>query len=359
MCCGGSRVWSRSTRPRSSTTSSATTTGTRRAASASSDASGGCTGRASPEPTGWSPGRQWAKDGLVDDYGVPPDKVVVIPPGVDYDRWAARGRSRDEVDGDDRSGSSSSAATSPGRAAARSSTRCDACAPAAPRSSSTSSPATTSRPRTASPCTTAWDPNSPALIELYRSADIFCLPTLGDCLPMVLSEAGAAGLPLVSTDVGAIREIVRPEQTGLLVPPGDEVALAAALERLDRRSGACGGRSASTRNGLVREDFNAATNASRLVELLVEVARTSADSASSSRITAAGTPPTSVFGGTDRVTTAPAATTAPSPIVTPPRTVARAPSHDAALDRDRLGDRRPARRQRSPSSWDAVSTATS
>ena len=49
----------------------------------------------------------------------------------------------------------------------------------------------------------------PELIALYHAADIFCLPTLGDCLPMVLAEAAAARLPLVSTDVGAISEIVQ------------------------------------------------------------------------------------------------------------------------------------------------------
>ena len=115
-------------------------------------------------------------------------------------------------------------------------------------------------------------PNSPALIELYRKAHVFCLPTLGDCLPMVLSEAGATGLPLVSTDVGAIREIVRPEHTGLLVPPADEAALTAALDRLVadpalRRSLGTNARQ------LVRDDFNAAKNASRLVDLLMDVAR--------------------------------------------------------------------------------------
>ena len=82
------------------------------------------------------------------------------------------------------------------------------------------------QPRRSSSCTTR--------------ADVFCLPTLGDCLPMVLSEAGAVGLPLVSTDVGAIREIVRHGETGLLVPVGDAAALAAALRRLADDAGCAG-----------------------------------------------------------------------------------------------------------------------
>ena len=116
--------------------------------------------------------------------------------------------------------------------------------------------------------TTGLAPNSPALIELYHRADVFCLPTLGDCLPMVLSEAGAVGLPLVSTDVGAIGEIVRDGATGLLVPVGDADALAAALRPPRRRRRRCAGSSATRRAASSRAEFDAATNARRLVELL-------------------------------------------------------------------------------------------
>jgi glycosyltransferase involved in cell wall biosynthesis len=50
-------------------------------------------------------------------------------------------------------------------------------------------------------------------------------------IPAVLIEAGLSGLPVVATDVGSVREIVVPGETGLLVPPGDDGALAAALQR--------------------------------------------------------------------------------------------------------------------------------
>jgi glycosyltransferase involved in cell wall biosynthesis len=53
-----------------------------------------------------------------------------------------------------------------------------------------------------------------------------------DGLPTVLLEALALGTPCVSTSVTGIPEAVRHESTGLLVPPGDASALAAALERL-------------------------------------------------------------------------------------------------------------------------------
>jgi glycosyltransferase involved in cell wall biosynthesis len=110
-------------------------------------------------------------------------------------------------------------------------------------------------------------PNSPALIDLYHRADIFCLPTRGDCLPMVLSEAGAASLPLVSTGIAGIPEIVRDGETGLVVPVDDVGALVRALrtlvERPDLRRQLGGAARA-----LVDRDFDAAKNTHRLVELL-------------------------------------------------------------------------------------------
>jgi glycosyltransferase involved in cell wall biosynthesis len=90
---------------------------------------------------------------------------------------------------------------------------------------------------------------------------------------MVLSEAGAVGLPLVSTDVGAIGEIVRDGETGLLVPVGDAGALAAALRQLaadPARRGAMG----EAARLLVRTQFDAAANAAKLVALLTDVAGT-------------------------------------------------------------------------------------
>jgi len=68
--------------------------------------------------------------------------------------------------------------------------------------------------------------------ELLAAADGFVLPSQLEGLPMVLLEAAAAGLPVVSTDVGGVSEIVEDGQSGLLVPPGDSAALADAMLRL-------------------------------------------------------------------------------------------------------------------------------
>jgi glycosyltransferase involved in cell wall biosynthesis len=106
---------------------------------------------------------------------------------------------------------------------------------------------------------------------LYQAADVFCLPTFGDCLPMVLSEAGAVGLPLIASNVGAISEIVRDESTGLLVPVGDIDALEAALRRLVMEP-ELRHKLGTAAQETVRQDFDAERNALRLVDLLLEVA---------------------------------------------------------------------------------------
>ncbi len=72
------------------------------------------------------------------------------------------------------------------------------------------------------------------LAALYGQASVFCLPSFFDPYPLVLMEAMAYGLPCVSTTVGAIAEEVAHDESGLLVPPGDSAALAAALLRILR-----------------------------------------------------------------------------------------------------------------------------
>jgi glycosyltransferase involved in cell wall biosynthesis len=67
------------------------------------------------------------------------------------------------------------------------------------------------------------------------AADVFCLPSLAEGMPVSVAEALACGTPVVATRVGGIPEQVRPGVNGLLVEPGDagalRDALADALER--------------------------------------------------------------------------------------------------------------------------------
>jgi glycosyltransferase involved in cell wall biosynthesis len=82
--------------------------------------------------------------------------------------------------------------------------------------------------------------------ELLARADVFALSSRSEGAPLSILEAMAAGLPVVSSRVGGVPELVVDGETGLLVPPGDPAAMAAALGRLladaglRRRLGAAG-----------------------------------------------------------------------------------------------------------------------
>jgi glycosyltransferase involved in cell wall biosynthesis len=67
--------------------------------------------------------------------------------------------------------------------------------------------------------------------ELAR-AEVFCLPSHAEGLPMAMLEAMAASKAVVATAVGGIPEALHDGDNGLLVPPRDEEALARALARL-------------------------------------------------------------------------------------------------------------------------------
>ncbi len=102
--------------------------------------------------------------------------------------------------------------------------------------------------------------------ELYRSADIFVLPSFAEGVPVVLMEAMAMEIPCVASRVNGVPELIRDQQDGLLTPPSDEEALAEALIRLMdspelRRTLAVSGRRQ------VEERYNLQRNVARLSEI--------------------------------------------------------------------------------------------
>ena len=65
--------------------------------------------------------------------------------------------------------------------------------------------------------------------EIMPVMDILVLPSLNEGMGRVLVEAMAAGKPIVASSVGGIPDLVQHNHNGLLVPPGDEKALAEAI----------------------------------------------------------------------------------------------------------------------------------
>jgi glycosyltransferase involved in cell wall biosynthesis len=102
--------------------------------------------------------------------------------------------------------------------------------------------------------------------DLYATGDIFCLPSFAEGLPVVLMEAMAVGLPVVTSRIMGIPELVEDGVSGLLVPPGRPDELAGALEQLIRdpdrrhRMGAAG------RDRVVAE-FDVSRSAAKLGEI--------------------------------------------------------------------------------------------
>ncbi len=171
---------------------------------------------------------EWTKRGLVNDYQVPADKVTVIPPGVNVRDWrrplALRAHNKPVkilfvgANLERKGGSLLLAAFRE------------------LRSLGIELHLVTKDEVGPEPGLFVYndmEPNSQPLKDLYHSCDVFALPTLGDCLPMALSEAGAAGLAIISTDVAAIPEIVRHGETGLIMPAGDKAALISAIKALN------------------------------------------------------------------------------------------------------------------------------
>ena len=73
------------------------------------------------------------------------------------------------------------------------------------------------------------------IADVMRGLDLFVLPSLAEGTPVTVLEAMACGLPVVATQVGGLPEVVEESVTGLLVPPANAPALAAALHSFQSR----------------------------------------------------------------------------------------------------------------------------
>jgi glycosyltransferase involved in cell wall biosynthesis len=103
----------------------------------------------------------------------------------------------------------------------------------------------------------------------YAAADVFCLPSFAEGIPVVLMEAMASGLPVVATRVGGVAELVEDGVSGTLVPAGRPGALADAIERLAAEPGLRARWGAEGRERVLAE-FDVGVSARRLQRLLAD-----------------------------------------------------------------------------------------
>jgi glycosyltransferase involved in cell wall biosynthesis len=115
-------------------------------------------------------------------------------------------------------------------------------------------------------------PHAPELLALYAAADVFVMPTRADCFGVVLSEAMASSIPIVTTRIAGVSEGIIEGESGFLVERDDAEALRDRLARLaaDPDLRAKMGR-AARRFGEQRFDMQ--KNANQIADVLVAMSR--------------------------------------------------------------------------------------
>lgn len=210
------------------------------------------------------PWSTWARQSLITDYGVPPERIDVVPPGINLAHWkmlprSAHGCLRILFVGGDlhrkggdlliRAFQQLPADTAELILVTRSQT---------PRMAGIRS-------------YHHLQPNAPELLELFQRADVFVLPSQAEAFGIAAAEASAAGLPAIVTAVGGLTDIVVDGKTGFLIQPGDVATLTARLRLLSEdadlrlRMGNAARQHAETH-------FDARRTTMRVVNYLVEAA---------------------------------------------------------------------------------------
>jgi glycosyltransferase involved in cell wall biosynthesis len=210
------------------------------------------------------PMSKWARASLVDDYGVEPSRIDVIPTGIDLEAWKPGSSPGDGplrilfVGGHfDRKG---------GPVLLEAFRRLPA--------GSAELHLVTRTPLPTEPGVHTYhdlQPNMPELVELFRSCDVFVLPSLAEAFPNVVVEACASGLPAIVTNVGGMAEMVVDGESGFVIAPNDGERLEQLLRRFaeDPAERSAMGAAARAR---AKEMFDGRTNARRVVDRLLEVA---------------------------------------------------------------------------------------
>lgn len=210
------------------------------------------------------PWSHWTRESLVRDYGADEKCIEVIPPGVDTTRWAPLPTREPHtplrilfVGGDIRRKGGATLLEAYQRLPNE----------LAELWLVTRTPA----PEGKGLCPFhGLRPNQPELVALYQQCDVFVLPTEAEAFGIAAIEASAAGLPMITTNVGGLTDVVANGTTGFLIEPGNANALYEKLwlllnePTLRERMGAAARARALSK-------FDARRNALRIVEILCAV----------------------------------------------------------------------------------------
>jgi glycosyltransferase involved in cell wall biosynthesis len=209
---------------------------------------------------GWS---DWARHSIVDDYGIPESRTRTMHPGVDLAALSPRSA---PTSGETRFlfvGADFKRKGGPLLLEALQSLR-----------SPWHLDVVTRSPLDATPQISVHrnlTPNTPELYSLFTAADVFVFPTMADCVPWVVVEAMAAGLPVIATRIGAIPEAVEDGRTGILLQVGDSAGLKESLAWMAEHP-AERGRMGELGRIVAQERFDAEGNSRRLIEFVRDVA---------------------------------------------------------------------------------------
>ncbi len=217
------------------------------------------------------PWSRFAKESLVTDYGIPEEKISIVPPGIDLSIWSCDSKSSPEAR---RSAGKTTVLFVGGNFARKGG---DLLLKIAKREEFEKHEFHFVTKGFSGPdgrnifVHDNLEPNSETLISLYRQADIFVLPTRSDVFSLACIEAMAMGLPVITTNVGGIGEIVVDGENGFIVPVDDEWAL---LERLRVLLGNAELRTRLGKNGrqLVESKFNLEIMAKSVIHFLIKAA---------------------------------------------------------------------------------------
>lgn len=209
------------------------------------------------------PWSTWAANSLQQDYHVEPEKIEVIPPGVDVQRWRPADRDNEGplrilfIGGDfyRKGGQTLLRAFQqlpPGTAKLILVTR-------------SSLPA-----QAGVTIYNHMQPNTPELIALCQSCDLFVLPTEAEAFGIAAVEASAVGLPVIATRVGGLEGIVADGETGFLIPAGDYMTLAERICFLIENSNQRQRMKLAARTR-AETVFDARKNAGRIIDIIKEI----------------------------------------------------------------------------------------